>query len=80
MAKKEVAHIRITPGENGGHEVAIEFKRPKVDKHPLAWQEDQRDHFGPKDGHHMLAHVANHLQIPDSADGDDGDDGDEEGE
>jgi len=72
MMAKEIRRIEIEPAENGGHTVTHHFKesmRKSKDSHSgMAAQYHEPEHhvFGRSQGHEMLAHVANHLQIPES--------------
>ncbi|MDE2105610.1 MAG: hypothetical protein KGL39_50755 [Patescibacteria group bacterium] len=63
---KELARLTITPGENGGHVVEHEFKRPAVDKHPLAYQEPEKHIFGPGDDVQLTAHISKALGLSDA--------------
>lgn len=80
MAKKEIRRIEIEPAENGGHTVTHHYKESRVrdsKSHSgigLSYQEPEHHVFGKSQGHEMLAHVANHLSIPEhSAEGEDQD-------
>lgn len=83
MAEKKhhvIRRIEIEPAENGGHTVTHHFKETPhhSSKHGIGMSYTEPEHhvFGPEEGHEMLAHVANHLHIPEpDADGDE--DGDE---
>ena len=69
MAKKEIRSIEIEPAENGGHTVTHRYKDMQRDgKHGMVSNYIEPEHhvFGPEDGHEMLAHVANHLEIPEN--------------
>jgi hypothetical protein len=85
MAKK-LHHIEIHPAENGGHTVQHHFHhemRRNRDSHvgmTMSAPEPEHHVFGPHEGHQMLAHVANHLQIPESGPAETEPDGDEESE
>jgi hypothetical protein len=69
MAKKEIDEIRIKPDGEGGHHVTHHFKPIRregkfgIQEH---YQEPESKNFGPGEGHDMLAHVANHLEIPEN--------------
>ena len=65
--KKEIRRIEIEPAENGGHTVTHHYKEMQREgKHGIqsSYVEPEHHVFGPEDGHEMLAHVANHLEIP----------------
>lgn len=65
--KKEIRRISIEPAENGGHTVTHEYKpMQREGRHGLqeSYVEPEHHVFGPEEGHEMLAHVANHLEIP----------------
>ncbi len=67
---KEIRRIEIEPAENGGHTVTHHYKEAKREgKHGLSMSYVEPEHhvFVPGEGHAMLAHVANHLAIPESA-------------
>ena len=74
---KEIRRIEIEPAENGGHTVTHHYKDAvRHGKHGDVSRYVEPEHhvFGPDEGHEMLAHVANHLAIPEPKDGDgDGD-------
>lgn len=77
---KEIRRIEIEPAENGGHTVTHHYKESKVrdsKSHSgigMSYQEPEHHVFGKSQGHEMLAHVANHLRIPEhSAEGEDQD-------
>jgi hypothetical protein len=57
---KRVRSIEIEPAENGGHTVTHHFTSGST----AAYAEPERHVFGAHEGHEMLAHVANHLEIP----------------
>ena len=69
MAKK-LHHIEIHPAENGGHTVQHHYKEEMSrsrDAHAgmmMRHVEPEHHVFGPDEGHEMLAHVANHLNVP----------------
>lgn len=67
MANK-LRRIEIEPAENGGHTVTHHFKEsPKHSAKQgmsMGYVEPEHHVFGPEQGHEMLAHVANHLSIP----------------
>ena len=73
--KKVIEHIRIVPAENGGHTVEHHYKAAPSHSSKMGmgmhYTEPEHHVFGKEDGHEMLAHVANHLQIepPDEEDG-----------
>ena len=67
MAKKEIRRMVIEPAENGGHTVTHDYKEvTREGKHGIqsSYVEPEKHVFGADEGHEMLAHVANHLQIP----------------
>ena len=67
-----IRRIEIEPSENGGHTVTHHYKEEqrKDNRAPsgvsMAYQEPEQHVFGKSEGHEMLAHVANHLNIPES--------------
>ncbi len=72
MSKKEIRRIEIEPAENGGHTVTHHYREIQRDgKHGMVSNYIEPEHhvFGPEDGHEMLAHVANHLEIPEDEGG-----------
>ena len=72
MANKEIRRMTIEPAENGGHTVSHEYKEAQREgKHGLvsSYVEPEKHVFGADEGHEMLAHVANHLNVPESEDG-----------
>ena len=72
MAKKEISRMVIEPAENGGHTVSHEYKEAQREgKHGMvsSYVEPEKHVFGADEGHDMLAHVANHLNIPESGEG-----------
>ena len=74
MAKKKesrkLMRMEIEPAENGGHTVRHHYKENlRRDSHShsgvfMGASEPEHHVFGPDEGHEMLAHIANHLQIP----------------
>lgn len=74
--KKEIRRIEIEPAENGGHTVTHHY-------HPMQHQgrhgvqesyvEPETHVFGKGEHEDMLAHVANHLDLPEPKE-EDGDD------
>jgi hypothetical protein len=66
--KKEIRRMDIEPAENGGHTVIHHYKPVQREgKHgmmPEAYVEPEHHVFGADEGHEMLAHIANHLEIP----------------
>lgn len=73
MAKKEIRRLVIEPAENGGHTVSHEYKpMQREGRHGLteSYVEPERHVFGADEGHEMLAHVANHLDIPEHEESD----------
>ena len=67
---ERLIRIEIEPSENGGHTVTHHL-RPKMTKSrdahsgmAMGYQEPEKHVFGADEGHEMLAHVANHLGIP----------------
>jgi hypothetical protein len=64
--------MEIEPAENGGHTVTHHYKEsPRKDNRAAAgismgYAEPESHVFGKNEGHEMLAHVANHLNIPES--------------
>ncbi len=64
--KKEIRHIQIEPAENGGHTVTHHYKpMQREGKHGIQenYLEPENHAFGADEGHEMLAHVANALEI-----------------
>jgi hypothetical protein len=66
---REVRRIVIEPSENGGHTVSHEYK-PKMSRDrgahsgmSMGYEEPERHVFGAGEGHEMLAHVANKLNV-----------------
>lgn len=71
---KEIRRIEIEPAENGGHTVTHHYKEQvKRGRHGEShhYVEPEKHVFGPEEGHEMLAHVANHLAIPETEPDDD---------
>lgn len=69
MAKKEIRRMEIERAENGGHTVTHTYKpMQREGKHGIqeSYMEPEHYVFGADEGHEMLAHVANHLQIPET--------------
>ncbi len=68
--KKAIRRIEIEPAENGGHTVTHHYKETPShsSKHGMGirYVEPEQHVFGEHEGHHMLAHVANHLHIPET--------------
>jgi hypothetical protein len=68
MAKKVIRRISIEPAENGGHVVEHNYKPQPAHSSKngmgMEYPESETHVFGPEQGHAMLAHVANHLEIP----------------
>lgn len=67
---ERLKRMEIEPAENGGHTV-IHHKKDKMMRDrsahssmSMAPHEPERHVFGPHEGHEMLAHVANHLNVP----------------
>ncbi len=66
---KELRRIEIEPAENGGHTVTHHFKesmRKDSKSHSgmtPRYEEPEHHVFGKDEGHEMLAHIANHLEI-----------------
>ena len=71
-AKKIIRRIEIEPADNGGHTVTHHFKSQPVhsSKHGMGseYADPETHTFGAAEGHDMLAHLANHLHIPETAD------------
>ena len=69
--KKAIRRMEIEPAENGGHMVTHHFKETPSHSSKMgmsmAYQEPEKHVFGPEEGHEMLAHIANHLEIPEGA-------------
>jgi hypothetical protein len=76
--KKQIRRMEIEPAVNGGHTVTHSYRESPTHsaKNGMGSShvEPETHVFGPEDGHEMLAHVANHLNIKE------GDVGGEEGE
>lgn len=66
--KKMIRRMEIEPAENGGHMVTHSFKdmpsHSTKNGMSMAYQEPEKHVFGANQGHEMLAHIANHLSIP----------------
>jgi hypothetical protein len=65
--KKEMRRMEIEPAENGGHTVTHHYREMQREgKHGIqtSYVEPEHHVFGADEGHDMLAHVANHLAIP----------------
>lgn len=66
--KKMMRRMEIEPAENGGHMVTHHYKESPHHSSKMgmsmAYQEPEKHVFGPEEGHEMLAHIANHLSIP----------------
>lgn len=82
---ERLKRMEIEPAENGGHTVT-HHKKDKMTRDRCAhsgmsmgYQEPERHVFGPHEGHEMLAHIANHLNVPEmheeESDGKDNNDG-----
>lgn len=67
---RKLVRMEIEPAENGGHTVRHHYKeemRRDSRSHAgimVGHSEPEHHVFGPHEGHEMLAHVANHLHIP----------------
>ena len=73
MSKKEISRIGIEPAENGGHTVTHHYREIRREgKHGVqsSYVDPESHVFGADEGHKMLAHVANHLDIPEHEDSD----------
>ena len=69
---KEIRRMTIEPAFGGGHIVTHDYKPTQHQgKHGMneSYVEPEQHVFGPGEGHAMLAHVANHLNIPESEEG-----------
>jgi hypothetical protein len=72
--KRAIRRMEIEPAENGGHMVTHHMK--EMPQHSskmgmsMAYQEPEKHVFGPDEGHEMLAHIANHLSIPERGEAD----------
>ena len=68
MAKREMRRMEIEPAENGGHTVTHHYRETPTHSGKggvqMAYQEPEHHVFGADQGHEMLAHLANHLNIP----------------
>lgn len=62
--KKELDGIRIGFGQNGGHEVVHEFKRPpqRGDRYMPA-PDPEKFLFGASEGKKAMDHIAEHMKI-----------------
>lgn len=61
----EIRRIEIEPDGQGGHMVHTHFReKPGKANEPMPYTEPEKKVFGDGQGHDMLAHVANHLGIP----------------
>lgn len=65
MAKHEIRRMEIEPAENGGHMITHYYKEQagRVNE-AMRYHEPEKHVFGADEGHDMLAHIANHLEIP----------------
>ncbi len=75
MANKEIRWVEIEPAENGGHTVTHHYKEMPTHSSKSgmgsSYVEPEAYVFGADEGHKMLAHVANTLEIAEGAgDGD----------
>lgn len=65
---KSIRSMEIEPAENGGHTVTHRYKgmphHSSTMGMSMAYQEPESHVFGANEGHEMLAHIANHLAIP----------------
>lgn len=69
---KEIRRIEIEPAVNGGHTVTHHYKDATQEgRFGTQYSSVEPEHhvFGAKEGHAMLAHLANRLEIPESAEG-----------
>ena len=67
MSKKMVDEVRIKPDGEGGHHVTVHHKAAeRMGRYGVqsSYIEPTSKNFGSGEGHEMLAHVANTLQIP----------------
>lgn len=82
---ERLKRMEIEPADNGGHTV-IHHKKEKMGRDAkshsgmsMGYQQPERHVFGAHQRHEMLAHVANHLNVPEmheeESDGKDNDDG-----
>jgi hypothetical protein len=62
-----IERMEIRPAENGGHVVTHHMKSKPMHSSKMGmgmqYQEPETHVFGAGEGHEMLAHVANHLDI-----------------
>ena len=81
-AKKQIREIRVTPadpkdGKFHGATVEHHFKDVPVHSSKSGmgsrYVEPETHVFGETEGHHMLAHLANHLNVPEPAEAEDKD-------
>lgn len=71
-SKKEIRRMSIEPAENGGHTVTHEYMpMQREGRHGIqeTYVEPEHHVFGADEGHDMLAHIANHLNIPEPGEG-----------
>lgn len=82
--KREIRRMEIEPAENGGHTVTHHYKEQPhhSSKSGMGMQYVEPEHhvFGAEEGHEMLAHIANHLQIPESNERQEPEENESEGE
>lgn len=64
MAKMDIRRMEIEPAENGGHMVTHYMKEQPSKNGMMPYQEPEEHVFGADEGHDMLAHIANQLNIP----------------
>lgn len=68
--EKKIRRMEIEPAQNGGHTVTHHYK--EMPSHSskngmsMSYTEPETHVFGADQGHDMLAHVANHLAIPET--------------
>lgn len=78
---RKLLRIEIEPAENGGHTVTHHYRDSPHHSSKsgvgMSYTPPEHHVFGPHEGHEMLAHVANHLNVPEP---EEKDENEEEGE
>jgi hypothetical protein len=74
MAEKQIHRMEIEPAANGGHTLTHHYKaapsHSSKEGMGMSHVPSETHVFGAEDGHGMLAHIANHLHIKETADKD----------
>jgi hypothetical protein len=66
MAKREIEHLVIIPGETGGHVVEHQYKSSGNEKGPMRYEEPEKYIFGPGDDYKLTAHISKTLGLKDA--------------